>query len=69
MSKINKLHALTDEQIGRRIARGKNFWVRSNPERKAALSAANFAGVDIMTRAAKKPLEGFNIYFLNGGSK
>ena len=60
MSKPTK--PLSDLTIGDKIRQGKPFWVGSNRERKACLSAAKFAGVKITTKA---DTQGFFVIFLD----
>lgn len=53
---------LSSLAIGAKIRAGKNFRVGTNLERKAAISAARFAGVKIVTRAVVFG-NGFTIHF------
>lgn len=52
---------LSAPEIGKLIRAGKDFHVATNADRKAALQAAAFFGVEITTKAVES---GFNIYFL-----
>ena len=63
MSHMKSNKRLTAFEIGHRIRQGKTFKVGSERERKAALDAARFAGVEITTRVSDTG--GFNVYFLN----
>ncbi len=50
--------------IGAKIKAGKDFWVGTNLERKAAIAAAGFMGVKITTQKQVLQPGGFNIYFV-----
>lgn len=56
-----KRDELSAVEIGNRIKQGVNFTVRSERERKKALTAAQYIGATIHTR---KVNTGFYIYFL-----
>lgn len=49
--KMSKLKELTELQIASKIKAGIDFTVKTNRERKKALSAAKYLGSDIVTRA------------------
>ncbi len=51
--------------IGAKIKAGKDFWVGTNLERKAAIAAAGFMGVKITTQKQVLQPGGFNVYFLD----
>ena len=55
---------LSSLAIGAKIKAGKNFWVGTNLERKAATACAKFQGIEIRTRADFEK-GGFNVYFIN----
>jgi len=56
-----KQKPLSSLAIGDKIRKQKPFWVRTSAERKSALTAAKYAGVEVSTRAKNG---GFAIYFL-----
>ena len=53
---------MTEIQIASKIKAGKNFKVSTNRERKMALTAAKYLGVDIITRICSDA-SGFDVYF------
>ena len=58
---------LTTDQITAKIKAGQSFWVSSNGERKTALGAARFAGLDYTTRSDDRG--GFNVVRINSMRK